>query len=103
MFRHNRKVDRNYKKPFFSRKQNYGRLYFVVVMLVLIVGLPIVAFWQEDAIQEQILLNAGIAPTATPFAGERAAMGQDYYRSGDMASAARYYQMAVQQQPENIS
>jgi tetratricopeptide (TPR) repeat protein len=103
MFRHNRKIDRSYKKPFFSRKQNLGRLYFVVVMLILIFALPIVAIWQEDAIQEQVLLNIGVAPTATPFAGERAAMAEDYYRAGDMANAARYYLMAVEQQPQNIS
>src|SRR5262245_58366044 len=101
MFRHNRKIDRSYNKPFFSRKQNYGRLYFVVMMLILIFALPILAIWQEDALQNQILLNIGVAPTATPFAGERAAMAEDYYRAGDMANAARYYLMAVEQQPQN--
>lgn len=103
MFQHNRKIDRSYNKPFFSRKPNYGRLYFIIFMLLLILSVPIVAFWQEQTIQEQVLFSLGYAPTATPFAGERAAMAQDYYRDGDMANAARFYEMAVEQQPQNIN
>ena len=103
MFHHNRKIDRSYNKPFFNRKRSYGRLYFVLFMLGLIFAVPIVAFWQEQTIQEQVLLNLGYAPTATPFAGERAAIAQDYYREGDMANAALYYELAVEQQPQNIN
>jgi tetratricopeptide (TPR) repeat protein len=103
MFRHSRKIDRSYNKPFFNRKRSYGRLYFVALMLVLIFAVPVIAVWQEQAIQDQFLENLGYAPTATPFAGEHAAMAEDYFRSGDIGNAARFYEMAVQQQPENVN
>jgi tetratricopeptide (TPR) repeat protein len=103
MFRHNRKIDRSYNKPFFNRRRSYGRLYFVAMMLLLIFAIPLVGFWQEQTIQQQFLVSMGYAPTATPFAGERAAIAEDFYRNGDIANAAIYYEMAVQQQPDNVN
>jgi tetratricopeptide (TPR) repeat protein len=103
MFRHNRRIDRSYNKPFFNRRRSYRRLYFVAMMLLLIFAVPVIGFWQEQTIQEQFLENLGYAPTSTPFAGEHAAMAEDYFRNGDIGNAARYYEMAVQQQPQNIN
>lgn len=103
MYRHNRKIDRSYNKPFFNRRRRFGRLYFVVLMLTLIISVPLLIFWQQDSIQFAALDYIGAAPTATPFAGERAALAEDFYRLGDVDTAALNYAMAVEQQPENLS
>lgn len=103
MFHHNRKIDRDYKKPFFNRRQSYGRLTFIVVMVGLIILIPLLIIWQQSMLETMTLEYFGIAPTTTPYAGERAALAEDYYRSGDIETAARFYEMAVQQQPQNIS
>lgn len=103
MFRHNRKIDRNYKKPFFHQQNNSGRIVFIVVMMSLIVIIPMSIIWQQSMIQTMTLDYFGIAPTVTPYAGERAALAEDYYRSGDIETAALFYSMAVEQQPQNIS
>lgn len=103
MYKHTRKINRNYDQPFFSRRRNLFRLYFVVVMLLLIVSLPLIAFWQYDRLQLAALNYIGFAPTATPFASDRAALGEDFYRAGNLESAAFYFQQAADQQPDNIS
>lgn len=103
MFRHNRKIDRSYNKPFFNRRRSYGRLIFIAVMMGLIFLIPTLIIWQQSSLETMTLEYFGIAPTATPFAGERAALAEDYYRAGDIETAARFYEMAVQQQPQNIS
>lgn len=103
MYRHNRKIDRSYNKPFFNRRRSHGRVYFVVVMLTLILTVPLVIFWQQDAIQYTALEYFDMAPTPTPYAGERASLAEDYYRLGDIETAAFHYALAVEQQPENIA
>lgn len=103
MYRHNRKIDRSYNKPFFSRKRNGGRWVFVIVMLVLIVTLPVVILSQGDSIQLMTLEQFDMAPTVTPFAGERAQLAQEFYVSGDIQTSATLLEQAVQQQPDNIA
>lgn len=103
MFRHNRKIDRTYKKPFFSRRKQNGRIGFIVVMMILIVTIPLVVISQQSFIQSTTLEYFDLAPTATPFAGERAFLAEDFYRAGDIQTAADLYQQAVAQQPENIA
>jgi tetratricopeptide (TPR) repeat protein len=103
MYQHNRKIKRDYSTPFFYRRNNTLRLIFVLVMLLLIAAIPSVAFWQYDYLQHVALDAAGYAPTATPFASDRARLGTDFYRQGDIETAAAYFEMAANQQPENIS
>src|SRR5262245_60456445 len=103
MYQHNRKIKRDYNTPFFHRRNNTAHLIFVVVMLLLIVTIPTVAFWQRDPLQHAALDAAGYAPTPTPFASDRARLGAEFYRQGDIETAATYFEMAVNQQPENIS
>lgn len=102
-FRHNRKIDRSYKKPFFNRRRNTGRIYFIVLLLTLIITVPFGIFWQQDTIQSAAMDQLGIAPTPTPFAGERAQLAEEFYAEGDIETAAFYYELAVQQQPTNIT
>ncbi|MEO1287137.1 MAG: tetratricopeptide repeat protein [Chloroflexota bacterium] len=103
MYRHNRKIDRSYNKPFFSRRRQTGRLVFVLVMLILIVSLPIIILSQQASIQMMTLEQFDLAPTATPFAGERAQLAQDFYVNGDIQTAALLFEQAVEQQPDNIA
>lgn len=103
MFRHNRKVERNRKRNFFSRRRSFGRLYFFVFMFILIVSVPLVIYFQASSIQYVTLDYFELAPTVTPFAGERAAIGEEFYRRGDIDTAEIYFNLAVEQQPENIN
>lgn len=103
MFRHNRKIDRSYNKSFFNRRRSYARIYVILALLALIIIIPIAIFWQQSTLQTMTLEYFDIAPTATPYAGDRAALGEEYYRTGDIETAASFYQLAVEQQPENIA
>ena len=103
MYPHNRKIKRDYSKPFFHRRNPLPRIIFIVVMLALIIVIPLMAFWQADRLQLQTLDAFGYAPTATPFASDRARLGAEFYAQGDIETAAFYFEMAANQQPENIS
>lgn len=103
MYRHKRKIDRSYNKPFFNRRRSYGRLYFIAGIMLLMIVIPSVIVWQQSSLQLMTLEYFDIAPTATPYAGERATLAEEYYRSGDIEIAASLYEIAVQQQPENIA
>lgn len=103
MFNQDRKIKRNYKRNFFSHRRDFGRFNFFVFMLILILIIPFVIFWQADTIQLATLDYFNLAPTATPFAGERATIGEEFHRSGNLQVAENYFRLAVEQQPENIS
>jgi tetratricopeptide (TPR) repeat protein len=103
MFRSRNQIYRNYKKPLFRKQKNTGRYVFMLALLALIVGIPVVAWWQFDAVQLSALDAIGYAPTATPFASERANRAQQLYDLGDVQAAALLYEMAVTAQPENPS
>jgi len=96
-----RKIKRDYSQSFFSRRKNYARLYFVVFMLLLILGIPLFAYWQYDTLQLTAMDAFGIAPTPTPYAAERASAGQDAYVQGNIDAAAQQFEQAVTQQPQN--
>jgi tetratricopeptide (TPR) repeat protein len=102
MFSQNRKINRKQNRNFFSHKRSHARLYFFVIMIILIVSVPVVVLWQSETIQYAALDYFDLAPTATPFAGERAAIGEEFYRRGDIQTAEDYFQLSVEQQPENI-
>lgn len=102
-FRHNRKIDRSYDKPFFNRRRNTGRIYVILFLLMLIFTVPAAIFWQADTITMTAMEQLGVAPTPTPFAGERAIIAEDLYAQGDIESAALNYSLAVAQQPQNIT
>ncbi len=103
MFRHNRKIDRSYNKPFFYRRKQNRRFVFIAIMLVLIVTIPLLIFSQQSTLRSVTLEYFDLAPTLTPFAGERAFLAEDFYSEGDIQTAANLYQQAVSQQPENIA
>lgn len=103
MYHHNRKIKRDYNRPFFHRRNYRTRLIFVAGMLLLIAAIPLFAIWQYDRLQLTALDALGYAPTATPFASDRAVLGAEFYRAGDIETAAFYFEMAANQQPENIS
>ncbi len=97
------KIKRDYSRSFFSRRRNTTRLSFIAFMLVLILGIPAVAYWQQDSIRMLAMDVAGFAPTPTPYAAERVMAGQDALIQGDTRQAADLFERAVTQQPNNIS
>lgn len=103
MGRYNRKIKRDYQRPFFSRRRSTWRWVMLGMLIMLILMIPVVAFSQYDRLQLAALDAMGFAPTPTPFAAERADMGEQYYRSGDIEQAMTMFGMAVQQQPDNIN
>ncbi|MGJ3241223.1 MAG: tetratricopeptide repeat protein [Anaerolineae bacterium] len=104
MYRHNRKIDRSYKKPFFNRRQRgSGRLVVIAVLVLLIITIPAVILAQRSTLELATLEYFDIAPTPTPYAGERATLAEEAYRNGDIDTAALLYQQAVEQQPTNIA
>jgi tetratricopeptide (TPR) repeat protein len=103
MYRHSTRIERNSNRPFFSRRRQAWRLYFVLVMIGLIVGIPIVTATQFSALQLEALALVGMAPTPTPFASVRADQGQQLYLAGDIEESEQYFRMAAEMQPENVS
>lgn len=96
-----RKIKRDYSRSFFTNRKNYARLYFVVFMMLLILGIPMFAYWQYDTLQMTALEAFGYAPTPTPYAAERAYAGQEALLRGDFDAASQQFEAAVTQQPQN--
>jgi tetratricopeptide (TPR) repeat protein len=105
MYNHNRKIKRDSRRSMFNQRRsiNKTRWGFILFALGLIVALPLVTYWQYDRIQLAALDRLGYAPTATPFASVRASTGEEFYRRGDIETAADYFEVAVAQQPENLA
>lgn len=103
MYHHSTPVHRNYQKPFFSKRGNTLRLAYFGVMALLILGIPVLAATQYQPLQLAALDVFGIAPTATPFASQRAEQGQSMFLQGKLTDAEAFYALAVQQQPDNIN
>jgi tetratricopeptide (TPR) repeat protein len=103
MYRHSTRIQRNYNKPFFSKRRATWRIYFVGFISALIITIPLVVMAQFQPIQLATLDVIGMAPTATPFASDYAQQAQELFLKGDIAGAERYYRLAVQLQPENIN
>lgn len=103
MSRHYRRISRDYRKPFFSRRRNNLRTVVIVLLAQIIIALPLFTWWQYDRVQLYALDQIGYAPTATPFASFYAQRGQQNYIAGDVEAAAADYRQAAIQQPENIN
>lgn len=103
MSRYPRKIKRDYNRAFFNKRTNYGRLYFVVFMLLLIPVIPLFSYLYYDNLQLMTLEAFDIAPTPTPFAAQRAELGESFYNSGDVDTALVQFEQAVSQQPNNIN
>jgi tetratricopeptide (TPR) repeat protein len=102
-YREPQKIKRDSQRPFFNRRRNYGRLIFIGMMVTIILAIPLLAIWQFSAMQLLALKAIGFAPTPTPFASERASRAQTLFENGDIQNAALFYEIAVQQQPDNVS
>lgn len=103
MQRYPRRIRRDYNRAFFNKRKNYGRLYFIVFMILVIAAVPIFAYFNYSNLQLMTLDALNIAPTPTPFAAERAERGEAFYQTGDVETALVQFEQAVQQQPENIN
>jgi tetratricopeptide (TPR) repeat protein len=102
-YREPHKIKRDFQRPFFNRRRNYGRWMFIGMLIAIILLIPLVAVWQFSTVQLIALKAIGFAPTQTPFASERANRGQLLFEAGDIQNAAYFYEMAVQQQPDDVS
>ena len=95
-------IRRDYNRPFFHKRRNRGRLYFIVFMSALIVGLLLYVSLRFDQLQLQALDSIGMAPTPTPFASDLATDGMALYGSGNVGGALTLIERAAQQQPNNV-
>lgn len=100
MFRSRNHIQRNYNKPFFGRRR--GSNLFALILGVLIGGFVAISTIWFDEMQLQALDAVGMAPTATPYASQHANWGAELYAQGDIEGAAREFELAIQQQPNNI-
>lgn len=104
MFRDPHRIQRNYNRRFFSQRANYARLYFIVIMIVLIFMIPFVAFSQRDSITLAALDVVGMMPTATPFASEYANLALvRYNEQGDLRGALALFEESIRLQPNNAN
>lgn len=96
-------IRRDYSQPFFSsRRRNSTRLWIIGFLCGLIVAVIAVATLRYDELRMETLDMIGMAPTATPGAGQLAAMGMDAYTTGDVEAALLAFGRAVQQRPDDI-
>ncbi|MCU0511457.1 MAG: tetratricopeptide repeat protein [Anaerolineae bacterium] len=103
MFRDPHKIKRHSSQRLFRQPRQRGYYVFLVLLALLIAAIPLLVSWQFNTLQLAALQVVGFAPTATPFASERAQRGQLLFESGDIRSAALFYEQAVRQQPENVN
>jgi len=103
MYRNPRRINRNLNRTLFAQSRGYARLYFIVFMLLLITGIPLMAFTQFGNLQLQALDAVGMAPTTTPFASDYATRSLQLYNLGDLDAALRTMEIAAQQQPDNVN
>lgn len=94
-------IRRNHRRPLFARRSRTGGIVLLLVALLLATTTALV-YVQADSLQLQVLAAFDMAPTSTPFAGQRAANGVELFRQGDLLGAVDELEMAVQLQPSNI-
>lgn len=94
------RIRRDYSRPFFGTRRRSARR--LLLILLLSAGLPALAWTSRDTLQFYALELAGLAPTPTPFASERANHGVTLMLAGDLEGAAAQFYLAVQQQPERL-
>jgi tetratricopeptide (TPR) repeat protein len=97
-------IRRNYSEPFFSGRRRRRRgVFSTVIVFALFIG---AVLWFVDTnfgrLQLMALEAVGQAPPPTPFASEFAMQGMQAYAAGDIVTAARHYERAVAQQPDNV-
>jgi len=100
MYRSPRQIRRD-NRLLFSRPRRSN--VFALILGVLIGGVLVASTLFFDEMQLEALDAIGIAPTVTPFASQHATWGADFYAVGDIEEAAREFELAVNQQPENVS
>ncbi len=98
------KINRNYNRPFFSKRQRSTTesarvLFFFGLMIG---GFLMFIVTQYERLQVQAMDMVGLAPPPTPFASDYATDGYNAFMIGDVDEAARLFERAVALQPENI-
>jgi len=102
-YRHHTRIRRNQNQPLFAKRNTFGRLIFIGIVLILMVLVPTFLFWQSDRLQLVTLAAFNLSPTSTPFASDRFHEGQTLAVNGNTAAALSLYEIAAQQQPTNIT
>lgn len=103
----NRKISRNYNKPFFSNRRRglsgFPLLLFALAIVCLTVGLLAVAYVSLDDIDYAARGFLGL-PRATPtlFPSQHAQNGIRLYTEGKVEEALAQFEIAVGQRPRNI-
>jgi tetratricopeptide (TPR) repeat protein len=98
-------IRRDYSQPFFSgnrrsRRRGGARLIFV---FGLIAGAALLAtITQFNRIQVAAMEALGLAPTETPFPGERAIAAMDAYLAGDTNTAVALFESALKERPHDL-
>ncbi len=94
---------RDYNRPFFSSRRRGPNVWLLFAYGLLIGGFLVFVTLRYDDLQLQALETIGMAPTATPVASTLAMQAVERYQAGDVTGAIRYYERAVQQQPDDIN
>lgn len=97
------KIKRDQRPLFTKNKRGASRMYFIGLLTGLIIVLPILTMWRFDQIQLTALQILDIAPTATPFASDRAKQAEELFLSGDIQGSAIFWEQAAKQQPNNVT
>lgn len=97
-------IRRDYSQPLFSsrrRKRRSGRL--ILILIALIIGTGVFVSTQFDQLQTMAMKAMGISPTATAMPFELANEALVYYAAGELETAAKNFEQALAQRPEDIS
>ena len=101
-----RKIKRNYRKPFFSKRRR-GRAGLPLLIMVLtifsaIIGVLAISSLLYGELQFAALDLLGIAPEPTLYASEHAQQGIRLYNDGQVKAALTEFELAVSQRPNNV-
>ena len=102
----NRKIKRDYHKPFFSQKRRgFTGLPFLLLVILTVtssLALLLLAFINSDRIQYAAEDFLGIASTPTPLASQHAQRGIALYHEGKVREALLAFEEAKKQQPQKV-
>ncbi|MCA9890554.1 MAG: hypothetical protein KC546_19375, partial [Anaerolineae bacterium] len=97
------KIKRDQRLIFSRNTRSMSRMYFIGLLTGLIIIIQIVKIWQFDDLQLTALKVVNMAPTATPFASERAKQAEALFLAGDIEGSAIFWEQATKQQPDNVT
>lgn len=97
------KIKRDQRLLFSRNTRSMSRMYFIGLLTGLIIIIPIVTLWQFDDLQLAALKAVNMAPTATPFASDRAKQAEALFLAGDIEGSAVFWEQAAKQQPDNVT